>query len=136
MHTDEVHALSMKATGGDAVLLGARAEHLEIVIDKLRAAGAKVEAVEGGLRVSASGRLKAQGFHTTEYPGFPTDMQAQFMAVMCLAEGVARSHRDDLREPLHARALESSSRLGADIKIRGKLQRSSAAAQAPHRRRR
>jgi UDP-N-acetylglucosamine 1-carboxyvinyltransferase len=66
------------------------------VIDKLRAAGAEVTAVEGGIRV-AQRPLKAQSFRTTEYPGFPTDMQAQFMALNCIAEGAAPSPRRSSR---------------------------------------
>ena len=55
---------------------------------------------------------------TAPHPGFPTDMQAQFMVLMCLAEGQSVHHRDDLREPLHARAA-SSTRMGADIDVDG-----------------
>ena len=56
-----------------------------------------------GSACSADGRPKAVSFRTSEYPAFPTDMQAQFMALNCIAEGTAQRHRDDLREPLHAR---------------------------------
>jgi UDP-N-acetylglucosamine 1-carboxyvinyltransferase len=72
--------------GGDVVLRSARADHLDAVVDKLREAGVTVAAVEGGIRVYASGRLKAQSFRTTEYPGFPTDMQAQFMALNAISK--------------------------------------------------
>ncbi|MDR3004401.1 MAG: UDP-N-acetylglucosamine 1-carboxyvinyltransferase, partial [Acidovorax sp.] len=78
---------AVAATGGEAMLHHARADHLGAVIDKLHEAGVKVEAVEGGLKVAASGPLKAQSFRTTEYPGFPTDMQAQFMALNLVALG-------------------------------------------------
>ena len=80
---------AVAAVGGDALVRHARAEHLDAVIDKLREAGATVECVEGGLRVASLGgkALKAQGFRTSEYPGFPTDMQAQFMALNCVAAG-------------------------------------------------
>ncbi|MDR2327156.1 MAG: UDP-N-acetylglucosamine 1-carboxyvinyltransferase [Acidovorax sp.] len=78
---------AVAATGGEAMLHHARADHLGAVIDKLHEAGVKVEAVEGGLKVAASGPLKAQSFRTTEYPGFPTDMQAQFMALNLVAQG-------------------------------------------------
>ena len=80
---------AVAATGGDVLLRGARADHLDAVIDKLREAGAGIEAVDGGIRVRADGRLKAVGFRTSEYPAFPTDMQAQFMALDCIAEGTA-----------------------------------------------
>lgn len=80
---------AVAATGGDAVLLGARADHLDAVIDKLRDAGVTVECVAEGLRVASPGGngLQGQNFRTSEYPGFPTDMQAQFMALNCVAQG-------------------------------------------------
>ncbi|MFT3778147.1 MAG: UDP-N-acetylglucosamine 1-carboxyvinyltransferase [Ottowia sp.] len=82
---------AVAAAGGDAVLRHARADHLDAVIEKLRDAGATVEPLEGGIRVfSLGGRaLKGQSFRTTEYPGFPTDMQAQFMALNCVAAGAS-----------------------------------------------
>jgi UDP-N-acetylglucosamine 1-carboxyvinyltransferase len=80
---------AITAAGGQAVLRGARTEHLEAVIDKLRLAGAHIEAVPQGIRIRAQGRPKAVGFRTSEYPAFPTDMQAQFMAVNCIALGAA-----------------------------------------------
>jgi UDP-N-acetylglucosamine 1-carboxyvinyltransferase len=80
---------AVAATGGEAVLQHARADHLDAVIDKLREAGVSVEAESTGLRVQSAGgmQLKPQGFRTTEYPGFPTDMQAQFMALNLLGQG-------------------------------------------------
>src|SRR5262249_25399944 len=81
---------AVAATGGDVVLKDGRADHLGGVIDLLRAAGAEVEALQDGIRIQAEGRMEAQSFRTTEYPGFPTDMQAQFMALNCIAEGDAK----------------------------------------------
>jgi UDP-N-acetylglucosamine 1-carboxyvinyltransferase len=89
---------AVAATGGDVILKYGRIDHLDAVIDKLREAGVTVQAVElkegtrsvPGIRIQASGRLKAQGFRTTEYPGFPTDMQAQFMALNLISEGSAK----------------------------------------------
>ncbi|CAB5665929.1 UDP-N-acetylglucosamine 1-carboxyvinyltransferase [Delftia tsuruhatensis] len=78
---------AVAATGGEALLRNGRADHLGAVIDKLKDAGAEVSAEDAGIRVRASGKLKAQSFRTTEYPGFPTDMQAQFMALNLVAEG-------------------------------------------------
>ena len=82
---------AVAATGGEAFLRHARADHLDAVIDKLREAGAQVAAEEGGIRVRSPGgaHLRAQSFRTTEYPGFPTDMQAQFMALNVLAQGTS-----------------------------------------------
>src|SRR5947207_5110613 len=64
---------AVAATRGDVLLRGGRADHLEAVIDKLRDAGAQVSAVDGGIHIRSQGRLAAQSFRTTEYPGFPTD---------------------------------------------------------------
>jgi len=84
---------AVAATGGDVFLRHARGDHLDAVIEKLRDAGASVDVQPDGIRVHskapAYGHLKAQNFRTTEYPGFPTDMQAQFMALMCVAEGAS-----------------------------------------------
>ena len=77
------------AAGGDVTLRGARADHLDALIDKLREAGATIEAGSDWIRVRADARPKAVGFRTREYPAFPTDMQAQLMVVNCIAEGSA-----------------------------------------------
>src|SRR5204863_1427075 len=81
---------AVAAAGGDVVLRGGCADHLEAVIDKLRDAGAKVEATDAGIHIQSAGRLQAQSFRTTEYPGFPTDMQAQFMTLNVIAEGSSK----------------------------------------------
>jgi UDP-N-acetylglucosamine 1-carboxyvinyltransferase len=118
---------AVAATGGDVVLRHGRADHLDAVIEKLVAAGASVTAVqiaEGtqsvpGIRVQAHGRLQAQGFRTTEYPGFPTDMQAQFMALNCIASGTAKVTETIFENRyMHVNELV---RLGAKIQIDGKV---------------
>jgi UDP-N-acetylglucosamine 1-carboxyvinyltransferase len=109
---------AVAATGGDVVLTGARADHLEAVIEKLQAAGAQVTAVEGGIRVVSQGRLTAQSFRTTEYPGFPTDMQAQFMALNCISDGTATVTETIFENRfMHVNELI---RLGAHIQIDGR----------------
>ncbi len=110
---------AVAATGGDVVLKHGRADHLDAVIDKLREAGATITAVESGIRVQASGRLKAQSFRTTEYPGFPTDMQAQFMALNCVALGNAKVTETIFENRfMHVNEMV---RLGAKIQIDGKV---------------
>ena len=109
------------AAGGDVTLLGADAQHLDAVIDKLRDTGATIshgaEAGQGWIRVQASGRPRAVGFRTSEYPAFPTDMQAQFMAVDCIAEGVARISETIFENRfMHVNELV---RLGARIEVDG-----------------
>lgn len=112
---------AVAATGGDVVLRHGRADHLDAVIEKLREAGADVQAVEGGIRVKSPGgaTLKAQGFRTTEYPGFPTDMQAQFMALNCIAQGTATVTETIFENRfMHVNELL---RLGAKIQTDGKV---------------
>ena len=82
---------AVACAGGQVTLRHARADHLDAVIDKLRDAGVDVQTVDGGVAVSSAGgaTLRAQSFRTTEYPGFPTDMQAQFMALNVVASGAS-----------------------------------------------
>lgn len=110
---------AVAATGGDVLLRHGRADHLDAVIEKLREAGAEVLAVPEGIRVRASGRLQAVGFRTTEYPGFPTDMQAQFMALNCVAQGTSTVTETIFENRfMHVNELV---RLGARIQIDGKV---------------
>ena len=80
---------AVAATGGEAFLRHGRADHLGAVVDKLTDAGVQVTAHPDGIGVRSAGPLKAQSFRTTEYPGFPTDMQAQFMALNLVAQGTS-----------------------------------------------
>jgi UDP-N-acetylglucosamine 1-carboxyvinyltransferase len=112
---------AVAATGGEALLRHGRADHLDAVIDKLREAGARVEAVEDGIRIESPGaaQLKAQSFRTTEYPGFPTDMQAQFMALNIVAQGTATVTETIFENRfMHVNELL---RLGAKIQTDGKV---------------
>ncbi|MDM0076708.1 UDP-N-acetylglucosamine 1-carboxyvinyltransferase [Variovorax sp. J2P1-59] len=110
---------AVAATGGDVVLKHGRADHLDAVIEKLRAAGASVATVDGGIRVQSEGRLKAQGFRTTEYPGFPTDMQAQFMALNVISEGTSTVTETIFENRfMH---VDEMLRLGARIQTDGKV---------------
>ena len=110
---------AVAATGGDVVLRHGRADHLDAVIEKLREAGAVITAGEGFIRVQASGRMKAQSFRTTEYPGFPTDMQAQFMALNAVAHGTGMVTETIFENRfMHVNEMV---RLGAKIQIEGKV---------------
>ena len=107
------------ATRGDVLLRHARSDHLEAVIDKLREAGATIDAGDGWVRVRAEGRLKAVGFRTSEYPAFPTDMQAQLMALDCVAEGSATITETIFENRfMHVDELV---RLGAKIDVEGRI---------------
>jgi UDP-N-acetylglucosamine 1-carboxyvinyltransferase len=78
-----------------------------------------VTAVPEGIRIQSQGRLTAQSFRTTEYPGFPTDMQAQFMALNCIAEGPSKVTENIFENRfMHVDELK---RLGADIRVDGKF---------------
>ncbi len=110
---------AVAAAGGDVVLRHGRADHLDAVIDKLRDAGAVITAGDGFIRVQAQGRLKAQSFSTTEYPGFPTDMQAQFMALNAISEG-GSTVTETIFENRFMHVNEMV-RLGAKIQIEGKI---------------
>jgi UDP-N-acetylglucosamine 1-carboxyvinyltransferase len=114
---------AVAATGGDVFLRHARADHLDAVIDKLRDAGATVTANEDGIRIQGTApafeHLKAQNFRTTEYPGFPTDMQAQFMVLNAIAKGASKVTETIFENRfMHVNELV---RLGAHIQIDGKV---------------
>ena len=110
---------AVAAAGGDVKLLNGRADHLDAVIDKLREAGATITSGDGYIQVKSHGRLKAQSFRTTEYPGFPTDMQAQFMALNAISSGSA-SVTETIFENRFMHVNEMV-RLGAKIQIEGKV---------------
>ncbi len=108
---------AVAAVGGDVLLRNVRHDILDVVIDKLREAGAVVSITEDSMRVQMSSRPKPVSFRTTEYPGFPTDMQAQFMALNCLADG--NSHVTETIFENRFMHVQELNRLGAAIEIDG-----------------
>jgi len=96
-------------------------EHMEPLLAKLRAAGAEVLREEGGIRVRSDGArsLKGGDITTAPHPGFPTDMQAQFMAVMTLARGTSVV-TESVFENRYMHVPELS-RMGADIEVHGRI---------------
>ena len=110
---------AVAATGGSVFLRHGRADHLDVVIEKLREAGATITAMADGIQVASHGRLKAQSFRTTEYPGFPTDMQAQFMALNAISHG-ASTVTETIFENRFMHVNEMV-RLGAHIQTDGKV---------------
>jgi len=109
---------AVAACGGDALLRGADPLLLEAVIERLREAGAAIEAAAGGIHVRADGRPRAVNIRTSEYPAFPTDMQAQFMAVDAIAEGAATIVETIFENRfMHVNELL---RLGAHIEVDGR----------------
>jgi UDP-N-acetylglucosamine 1-carboxyvinyltransferase len=108
---------AVAAAGGDVVLRRVRAGHLDAVIDKLREAGIGIESGEDWIRVRNHERARAVSFRTSEYPAFPTDMQAQFMALNCIAQGASRVTETIFENRfMHVNELV---RLGAKIEVDG-----------------
>jgi UDP-N-acetylglucosamine 1-carboxyvinyltransferase len=108
---------AVAATGGDVTLRHARGDLLDAALDKLRESGAILTSGEDWIRVQMAARPKAVSFRTTEYPGFPTDLQAQFMALNCLADGSSRVTETIFENRfMHVQELN---RLGANIDIDG-----------------
>lgn len=109
--------VAVAAAGGKVRLLGARQDHLEAVVRALRRAGARVHQERSGLLVEASGRPRPVSVSTSPYPGFPTDLQAPWMAYMCLARGESRVLENIFEKRfLHAAELN---RMGARIRSSG-----------------
>ena len=105
------------AAGGDIRLTGTSSSYLDAVIDKLMDAGCEVTTEREAIRLRAPQRLTAVSIRTSPYPAFPTDMQAQFMAINAVANGTAVI-RETIFENRFMHAVELI-RLGADIKIDG-----------------
>jgi len=104
-------------TGGEITIKNCRLEHLDALVNKLKDAGIGFRSVKGGVRVKGPERLKAVNTKTMPYPGFPTDMQAQFMAMMCIADGTSViSEKIFENRFMHVAELR---RMGADITIEG-----------------
>jgi len=104
-------------TGGDVLVRGARADHLEAFLIKLREAGVVYTAGEVGIKVERNGNIKSVDVTTLPYPGFPTDLQAQMMALMAVADGVSIITETIFENRfMHAQELD---RMGAQIQLEG-----------------
>ena len=105
------------ATGGAIALRGARADTLQAVLDKLAEAGAQIETEADTIRLSRRDPIRSLNLRTAPYPGFPTDMQAQLMAVMTVADGTSVVTETIFENRMmHVQELK---RLGADIEVEG-----------------
>jgi UDP-N-acetylglucosamine 1-carboxyvinyltransferase len=103
------------ATKGDVRIMGCDPEHIGGVISKLKATGAQIDSRPGQIRVRGGDRIKSVDIQTLPYPGFPTDMQAQFMALMCVGQGTSMIHESIFENRfIHANELM---RMGADITL-------------------
>lgn len=104
-------------TGGDITLLDCEPDHLEAVIHKLRLVGAEIHTGEKRIRVVGPDEIASVDIKTLSYPGFPTDLQAQFMVLMSLARGLSLISETIFENRfIHVSELK---RMGADIKISG-----------------
>ncbi|MSP87154.1 MAG: UDP-N-acetylglucosamine 1-carboxyvinyltransferase [Methylotenera sp.] len=111
------YMVAVAMTGGEVKLLNARADLLDAVIEKLREAGATVTSDHNSVTVKSRGKLKAVNIRTAPHPAFPTDMQAQFMALNTVAEGVAKVTETIFENRfMHVQEMQ---RMGADISIDG-----------------
>jgi len=112
------YAMAVAMTGGDVLLEGGRADHLQAALDMIGQAGASVTCNNEGIRVSRNGSaLEAVDVATDPFPGFPTDLQAQFMALMTQANGTSRITETIFENRfMHVQEL---ARLGAQIRLSG-----------------
>jgi len=104
-------------TGGEVSIKGARPAHLEAFLIKLKEAGLTLSADENSIQVKGNGKLKSVDVTTLPYPGFPTDLQAQMMVLMAVADGVSVITETIFENRfMHAQELD---RMGADIRLEG-----------------
>jgi UDP-N-acetylglucosamine 1-carboxyvinyltransferase len=104
-------------TGGDVWIRGARAEHLDAFLIKLAEAGVVLTSDDDGIRVQRNGKIKSVDVTTLPYPGFPTDLQAQMMVLMSVADGVSVITETIFENRfMHAQELD---RMGAQIQLEG-----------------
>ena len=110
-------AIAACATGGRVALDGARSDHLDLVLSKLADAGADVLATEGGVAVSMGSRPRCVDLVTLPYPGFPTDLQPQMMALLAAAEGTSIVTENVFESRFMF--VDELNRMGADIRTEG-----------------
>jgi UDP-N-acetylglucosamine 1-carboxyvinyltransferase len=104
-------------TGGSVFVEEARPEHLQTLLDKLSGAGLGIEIAASGVTVSGNGSLSSVDVKTAPFPGFPTDMQAQFMALMCVAPGLSVITENVFENRfMHVAELR---RMGAEVEVVG-----------------
>lgn len=114
------YAMAAAMAGGDVLLKNATAEHLQAALDILGQAGAHVTSEANGIRIKRNGNgIQAVDVETQPFPGFPTDLQAQFMALMTMANGVS-TIRETIFENRYMHVAELA-RFGADIKVDGQV---------------
>ncbi|MCS6294026.1 MAG: UDP-N-acetylglucosamine 1-carboxyvinyltransferase [Nitrospira sp.] len=111
------HLVAGVITGGDVTITHCRPVHLEAVLMKLREAGADIQVEGQTVRIKRNGRLKGTDVRTLPFPGFPTDMQAQMVALMAITEGTSVVTETVFESRfMHVEELR---RMGADIRVEG-----------------
>jgi len=110
-------ALAACATRGDVLLSGARADHLDLFLAKLSDAGATLGVEDRGIRVAMEGRPRAVDFVTLPYPGFPTDLQPQMLAMLATAEGTSIATENVFESRFMF--VDELQRMGADLRTEG-----------------
>ncbi len=114
------YAMAAAMAGGDVLLKNAKAHHLQAALDKLTAAGARVTSEANGIRIYRNGNgIQAVDVETDPFPGFATDLQAQFMGLMTMAQGTSHI-RETIFENRFMHVAELA-RFGADIKVDGQV---------------
>jgi UDP-N-acetylglucosamine 1-carboxyvinyltransferase len=106
-------------TRGDVLVRNARPEHMDAIIAKLRSSGVQVTTEEGGVRCRGGGEIRPLDITTQPHPGFPTDMQAQFMVLACMAQG-----QSVIKEMIFENRfmhVPELCRMGADIHVDGRI---------------
>ena len=110
-------AIAAAMTNGDLTLRGAHERHLDALLAVLRDTGVTIDCCAGTIRVKGNGRPQAADITTDPFPGFPTDLQAQFMAMMCIADGSSQISETIFENRfMHVPELL---RMGADIRVNG-----------------
>ena len=112
------HLMAAAITGGDVTVKGCKAEHIESLLEKLSEAGLKIEIEENSVRVCSNGGIKSRNAETNPYPGFATDFQAQYMALMALGDSTCLISEQVFENRfMHVQELV---RMGANIRISGR----------------
>jgi UDP-N-acetylglucosamine 1-carboxyvinyltransferase len=112
------YACAAAITGGELELVGALTDDMHAILEGLTEAGVHVEVTKAGIKVASDGKLKPLTLSTAPYPAFPTDMQAQFMAMLALADG-ASILTETIFENRYMHVPELA-RMGADIAVSGR----------------
>ena len=112
------YLIAVGAVGGEVTIQNCRPDHLPSLLEKLRTVGLEIEETENSIRVSRLGPLRSVDVKTLPYPGFPTDLQAQIMALMSISNGLSVIHETIFENRfMHVAELK---RMGADITVDGR----------------